>query len=66
MNDSGTSRGVILEVPYIEKNEAKHLGAKWDPEIKKWFVPQGHDTKPFRKWIQNTDDSQFVNSTDDV
>ena len=44
-------RGTILNVPYLEKEEAKGLGAWWDPEIKKWFVPKGVDIRPFKKWI---------------
>jgi hypothetical protein len=28
-----------LTVPFIEKDEAKRLGAKWDPESKRWFDP---------------------------
>ena len=42
---------VILEVPFKEKDEAKQLGAWWDPEIKKWFVPSGRDVHLFKKWI---------------
>jgi hypothetical protein len=45
-NDNRT----ILEVPYTDKNEAKALGAWWDPELKKWFVPSGIDLRPFAKW----------------
>lgn len=44
-------RGVILEVPFEEKEAAKQLGAWWDTEIKKWFVPQGKDPAPFKKWF---------------
>jgi len=29
---------IYLAVPYEEKDEAKKLGAKWDPKRKKWFV----------------------------
>ncbi len=43
-------RGLVLEVPFKEKDQAKSLGAMWDPDIKKWFVPKGEDTKPFAKW----------------
>lgn len=41
----------ILEVPFLEKDEAKNLGAWWDPQIKKWFVPAGIDVAAFRKWL---------------
>ena len=42
---------VILEVPFQEKDKAKDLGAWWDPDIKKWFVPAGKDSGPFEKWF---------------
>ncbi|MEE0732772.1 MAG: DUF5710 domain-containing protein [Acutalibacteraceae bacterium] len=29
---------LYLEVPYSEKDEAKKLGARWNPKVKKWFV----------------------------
>ncbi|CDG90616.1 zincin-like metallopeptidase domain-containing protein [Xenorhabdus bovienii] len=32
-----------LAVPYIEKNEAKARGAKWDKEAKAWYAPEGVD-----------------------
>jgi len=40
-----------LDVPYKEKEEAKALGAWWDSELKKWFVPRGLDTRPFTRWF---------------
>ncbi len=40
-----------LNVPFEEKNEAKMLGAWWDPNEKRWFVPNGKDTSPFRRWL---------------
>jgi len=52
MNQNGNvARGIILEVPFKEKDLAKALGAWWDPEIKKWFVPKGRDSTPFTRWI---------------
>ncbi len=51
-------RGAILDVPYMEKEKAKALGAWWDPELKKWFVPAGKDTKPFEKWIVDEAESR--------
>ncbi len=44
-------RGTVLHVPYSEKDHAKRLGAHWDPEMKKWFVPRGVDTSPFSQWM---------------
>lgn len=31
----------ILNVPYKDKDKAKELGAKWNPDLKKWMAP--HD-----------------------
>lgn len=42
---------VELAVPFAEKDEAKRLGAKWNPERKVWFVPAGLDTAPFIRWF---------------
>lgn len=43
---------LILEVPYSEKDEAKALGAKWNPEIKKWYVRDKKDYHKFIRWIE--------------
>ena len=51
MTTERINRGMILEVPFEEKDEAKRIGAKWDPDLRKWFVPNGIDSKPFSKWI---------------
>lgn len=40
-----------LEVPYKDKEEAKSLGAWWDPNEKKWYIPKGEDSKKFSKWL---------------
>lgn len=28
---------VYFHIPYNEKDDAKALGCRWDPEIKKWY-----------------------------
>lgn len=40
----------VLNVPFAEKDEAKQLGARWDPKRRKWCVPAGVDLAPFRRW----------------
>lgn len=45
---------VILDVPFAEKDEAKALGAKWNPAIKKWYVPKGSDTSKCRRWFPDS------------
>jgi hypothetical protein len=48
---SQPSRAVtVLTVPFAEKEEAKQLGARWDPKRRKWYVPAGVDAAPFSRW----------------
>lgn len=42
-----------LTVPYAEKDEAKKLGARWDAKQKIWYVPEGKDIEPLKKWLPN-------------
>lgn len=49
-----TSANINLKVPFNEKDQAKALGARWNAEIKQWYVPQGVDSTPFEKWITST------------
>lgn len=42
---------ILLKVPYAEKDEAKALGARWNPTRKCWYVPDGKDSEPFARWI---------------
>ena len=51
MQNNDLKRGLVLNVPFREKDQAKALGARWDPELKKWFVPKGADERPFQRWI---------------
>lgn len=41
---------VDLTVPFQDKDHAKALGARWDPERKVWYVPDGMGRAPFLKW----------------
>jgi hypothetical protein len=43
---------LLLNVPYCEKDEAKALGARWNPEIKKWYVKNKGDYFKFVQWIE--------------
>lgn len=43
---------LLLNVPYIEKDKAKKLGAKWSPELKKWYVKNKEDYYKFVSWIE--------------
>lgn len=46
---------VYLDVIYAERNEIKHLGAKWDKQAKSWYVPGGVDPEPFQKWLRSSE-----------
>ena len=41
----------VLKVPYAEKDEAKALGARWNPTRKSWYVPDGVALEPFARWL---------------
>ena len=36
--------------PLTEDDEVQRLGARWDPERRIWFIPDGVDAEPFAKW----------------
>ena len=39
MEKKDKSKRIYLNVPYDEKDEAKKLGARWDPGCEKWYIP---------------------------
>lgn len=43
---------INLDCPYSEKDDAKRLGAKWDPSRKVWYVVDPDDLQPFARWIK--------------
>lgn len=34
-----------LNVPYAEKDEAKRMGARWDPQRRRWYARKGHSSE---------------------
>lgn len=44
---------LLLNVPYAEKDEAKALGARWNPKEKSWMAPGNtySEYKKFSKWF---------------
>lgn len=50
---------IDLNVPYVEKDEVKSLGAKWDPGKKVWYVPEGVDPQPFARWLPSVSDDDL-------
>ena len=47
-----------LTVPFAQIDEAKGLGARWDPAPKRWHVPDGVDRELFNRWVSEEPDSQ--------
>ena len=41
-----------LAVPFAEKDQAKALGARWDPARKCWYVQGASDLAPFARWLR--------------
>jgi len=58
-----------LDVPFTQKEQAKALGARWDPLKKKWYLPDADklDLTPFQAWLPAELDSALdrVNAVDD-
>jgi len=38
---------IYLDVPYARKHEVKNLGARWDPEKRKWYISEDNKNKDF-------------------
>nr|DAH89341.1 MAG TPA: hypothetical protein [Caudoviricetes sp.] len=45
---------IYLNVPYDEKEDAKSLGARWDGDKKKWYIPEGIKSEGFSRWQRAT------------
>ncbi len=50
-----------LSVPFAEKDSAKSLGARWDRDKKKWYVPKGVNPSPFKKWVISFEEASAKN-----
>jgi hypothetical protein len=42
---------IDLDVAFVDKDEVKRRGARWDPVSRIWYVPEGTDPSQFRPWI---------------
>jgi hypothetical protein len=42
---------INLKVPFAEKDQAKALGARWDPAKKTWYIVDKPDLSPFSAWM---------------
>ncbi len=40
-----------LDTAFKDKERVKALGARWDPDARRWYVPVGLDLAPFEAWL---------------
>ena len=40
-------------MPYVQKDEAKRLGARWSAAERKWYVQDVENLAPFLRWIDD-------------
>ena len=40
-----------LIVPYVDKDKAKSLGARWDCDLRMWYVENVENLEEFLQWI---------------
>lgn len=59
---------VLLDVPFVEKDHAKSLGARWDAVSKRWYIPDNFDGDQdvFSRWISNTKEISAASSTGQI
>lgn len=48
---------------FADKDRVKALGARWDPERRQWYVPEGRDLAPFAQWLPMADAHSTAGST---
>lgn len=49
--NNAENRRFYINCPYGEKDEAKRLGAKWDPDQKKWYYTSPEQEHLFERWL---------------
>lgn len=47
-----TEERIWLDVPFIEKNEVKALGGRWDRQAKSWYIGPNGDREKLARWIK--------------
>jgi exodeoxyribonuclease VII large subunit len=40
-----------LTTTFKDREQAKALGARWDPGRKQWYVPEGRELAPVATWL---------------
>jgi len=46
---------VNINVQFKDKDDAKSLGARWDPSIRSWYIPEGIASDGFHRWLTESD-----------
>lgn len=49
---------IDLDVPFGQKDEAKRLGARWDPQQRGWFINSKQDQAKFARWLRDNPDNR--------
>lgn len=44
---------INLNVPFVEKDQAKARGARWDRDNQTWYAPPGTNLENLRRWLPN-------------
>lgn len=52
--------GLLLNVSFAEKEQVKALGARWNPRLRKWYVPEDLDISAFGRWVPDEPDETFA------
>ena len=59
-DESWLMRKIYLNVPDFLKDKAKQLGARWDVQARKCYVPGGVDLAPFCSWFPSLDNARLT------
>jgi exodeoxyribonuclease VII large subunit len=46
-----TNTRIDLKVPFVEKEQAKVHGARWDRDAQTWYAPPGTDLRNLKRWL---------------
>jgi exodeoxyribonuclease VII large subunit len=46
-----TNTRIDLKVPFVEKDQAKVHGARWDRENQTWYAPPGTNLENLKRWV---------------
>jgi hypothetical protein len=50
MPNTSDSPRLWLDVPFADKDEAKMMGARWDPKARSWYAPSAHN-QDLARWM---------------